>query len=101
LTITSGAFSLELLQAEDIQLLFIADREEQRMKQQSENTRQGTDHGSHQAQDVRQPVPPLPTVGPPLDGRQYQDVVEEQKYAERRPSREEQQPHRANEGKAH
>lgn len=37
-------------------------------------------------------IPPAPYVGRPLDGSQYIDVVEEQEYADRPPSREEQQP---------
>jgi hypothetical protein len=37
-------------------------------------------------------TPPGPYVGRPLDGSQYVDVVEEQEYADRPPSREEQQP---------
>jgi len=36
--------------------------------------------------------PPGPYVGKPLDGSQYVDVVEEQEYADRPPSREEQEP---------
>lgn len=35
---------------------------------------------------------PLPFAGKPLDGSQYHDVIEEQEYAERRPSPEEQAP---------
>lgn len=33
-----------------------------------------------------------PYVGRPLDGSQYVDVIEEQEYADRRPSPEEQKP---------
>lgn len=33
-----------------------------------------------------------PYVGRPLDGSQYLEVVEEQEYADRRPTEEEQQP---------
>jgi hypothetical protein len=36
--------------------------------------------------------PAAPYVGRPLDGSQYLEVVEEQEYADRRPSQEEQQP---------
>lgn len=36
--------------------------------------------------------PAGPYVGRPLDGSQYLDVVEEQEYADRRPSAEEQRP---------
>lgn len=35
---------------------------------------------------------PMPFAGKPLDGSQYHDVIEEQEYAERRPSPEEQAP---------
>jgi hypothetical protein len=38
-------------------------------------------------------------VGKPLDGSQYIDVIEEQEYADRRPSAEEQRPILANKGK--
>lgn len=37
-------------------------------------------------------VPASPFAGRPLDGSQYVDVVEEQEYADRRPSAEEQRP---------
>lgn len=37
-------------------------------------------------------VPLGPYAGKPLDGSQYIDVIEEQEYADRPPSREEQQP---------
>lgn len=35
---------------------------------------------------------PMPFAGKPLDGSQYHDVIEEQEYADRRPSPEEQTP---------
>jgi hypothetical protein len=35
---------------------------------------------------------PSPYAGRPLDGSQYMDVIEEQEYADRRPSAEEQKP---------
>jgi hypothetical protein len=35
---------------------------------------------------------PSPFAGRPLDGSQYLDVVEEQEYADRRPTAEEQRP---------
>lgn len=38
-------------------------------------------------------------VGKPLDGSQYVDVIEEQEYADRRPSPEEQKPRFAFSGK--
>lgn len=38
--------------------------------------------------------PAGPYVGRPLDGSQYLDVVEEQEYADRRPTAEEQRPRR-------
>lgn len=42
---------------------------------------------------AHQPVAPSgPYVGRPLDGSQYIDVIEEQEYAERRPTPEEQKP---------
>jgi hypothetical protein len=69
------------------------------MKQQTGNMPGNTDQGGHEQHDVRQRVPPLPTVGPPLDGSQYQDIVEEQKYSEQRPTHEEQQPHRSSPNK--
>lgn len=37
-------------------------------------------------------VPDSPFAGRPLDGSQYIDVVEEQEYADRRPTAEEQRP---------
>lgn len=37
-------------------------------------------------------VPASPFAGRPLDGSQYIDVVEEQEYADRRPTTEEQRP---------
>lgn len=37
-------------------------------------------------------VPAGPFAGRPLDGSQYIDVVEEQEYADRRPTAEEQRP---------
>jgi len=37
-------------------------------------------------------APPGPYVGRPLDGSQYLDVVEEQEYADRPPTQEEQRP---------
>jgi hypothetical protein len=49
-------------------------------------------HEDQNKRAVERPVPPLPTVGPPQDGRQFQNIVEEQDYSGQRPSREEQQP---------
>ena len=37
-------------------------------------------------------IPSSPFAGRPLDGSQYIDVVEEQEYADRRPTAEEQRP---------
>jgi hypothetical protein len=37
---------------------------------------------------------PSPYAGKPLDGSQFLDVIEEQKYAEQRPTPEEQRPRR-------
>ena len=39
-----------------------------------------------------QNIPVSPFAGSPLDGSQYLDVIEEQEYADRRPSAEEQRP---------
>jgi hypothetical protein len=50
-------------------------------------------------QEADKTVPPLPTVGPPLDGSQFQNIAEEQKYSEQRPSREEQRPRHVDDGK--
>lgn len=36
--------------------------------------------------------PPSPFAGKPLDGSQYHDVIEEQQYAEKRASPEEEKP---------
>lgn len=47
---------------------------------------------SGQQQDQEVKTPPGPYAGRPLDGSQYLDVVEEQEYADRPPTREEQQP---------
>ncbi len=38
------------------------------------------------------PTPASPFAGRPMDGSQYVDVVEEQEYADRRPTAEEQRP---------
>jgi hypothetical protein len=43
--------------------------------------------------DPRKPVTGY--AGKPLDGSQYLDIIEEQKYAEQRPTPEEQKPRRA------
>lgn len=43
------------------------------------------------AEQEKQPAP-MPYVGKPLDGSQYHDVIEEQEYADQRPSQEEQKP---------
>jgi len=37
-------------------------------------------------------VPASPFAGRPMDGSQYIDVIEEQEYADRRPTPEEQRP---------
>ncbi|HYD63492.1 MAG TPA: hypothetical protein VEC35_24265 [Noviherbaspirillum sp.] len=37
-------------------------------------------------------TPPSPFAGRPMDGSQYVDVIEEQEYADRRPTAEEQRP---------
>ncbi|MEC4723669.1 hypothetical protein RY831_31590 [Noviherbaspirillum sp. CPCC 100848] len=47
---------------------------------------------SEQQPEQEMKTPPGPYVGRPLDGSQYIDVVEEQEYADRPPTREEQQP---------
>ncbi len=44
------------------------------------------------AQTVHSPYIGNPYAGRPLDGSQYLDVIEEQEYAERRPTQEEQRP---------
>lgn len=69
------------------------------MQKKSHDKRPVTDHSVQNNKGASKPVPPLPTVGHPLDGSQYQNIVEEQRYSEQRPSREEQQPRRANEDK--
>lgn len=38
------------------------------------------------------PVPGGPYAGKPLDGSQYHDVIDEQRYADQRPTPEEQKP---------
>ncbi|OGB24819.1 MAG: hypothetical protein A3I66_02635 [Burkholderiales bacterium RIFCSPLOWO2_02_FULL_57_36] len=70
------------------------------MKQQSANTPPETADGGPKKPSVNKPAP-LPTVGAPLDGSQFQNIVEEQKYSEQRPTREEQQPRHAGSDKAH
>lgn len=51
---------------------------------------------------VQAPIAPRSGwVGRPVDGSQYIDVVEEQEYADRRPSPEEQTPIMANREKKH
>ncbi len=65
------------------------------MKQESKDRPQENDHDKT---ELRKPgkhaIPPLPTVGAPLDGRQYQNIVDEQIYSEQRPTASEQQPRR-------
>lgn len=39
-----------------------------------------------------QNIPVSPFAGRPMDGSQYLDVIEEQEYADRRPTPEEQRP---------
>lgn len=56
------------------------------MTQQSLAASQHNGDRSDIKQDIKQPLPPLPTVGPPLDGSQYQNIVEEQKYSSQYPS---------------
>ena len=41
---------------------------------------------------VKMQTPASPFAGRPMDGSQYVDVVEEQEYADRRPTAEEQRP---------
>lgn len=41
---------------------------------------------------ARQDMPSSPFAGRPMDGSQYIDVIEEQEYADRRPTAEEQRP---------
>lgn len=66
------------------------------MKQQSENSPHKVgQRGKEPPQAGKNAVPPLPTIGPPLDGRQYRNIVEEQIYSEQRPTAAEQQPRRA------
>ena len=48
------------------------------MKQQSANTPPETADGGPKKPSVNKPAP-LPTVGAPLDGSQFQNIVEEQK----------------------
>lgn len=58
----------------------------------------------HAAKGKKVQVPIAPRsgwVGKPVDGSQYIDVVEEQEYADRRPSPEEQMPIMANREKKH
>lgn len=43
-------------------------------------------------QDSQAAAAPTPYVGKPQDGRQFLDVIEEQLYAEQRPTAEEQRP---------
>lgn len=53
------------------------------MKQDGKSTQQ---HGA---------TPAPPHVGKPLDGTQYVDVVEEQRYADQRPTADAREPHPA------
>lgn len=48
--------------------------------------------GAAPASDKPDPALASGYVGKPLDGSQYVDVIEEQEYADRRPSPEEQRP---------
>ncbi|OWW21243.1 hypothetical protein [Noviherbaspirillum denitrificans] len=41
---------------------------------------------------ARQNIPASPFAGKPMDGSQYIDVIEEQEYADRRPSEDENRP---------
>ena len=69
------------------------------MKQQSAKMPHQAGQATHEGLAKKSPAPPLPTVGPPLDGRQYQNIVEEQKFSGQRPTREEQSPRHANQDK--
>ena len=64
------------------------------MKQQPANMPPARGHDVHEGREDGKPAP-LPTVGTALDGSQFQNIVEEQKYSEQRPGREEQHPGRA------
>jgi hypothetical protein len=68
------------------------------VKQQSANVPH--QEGHEPSGKATRPVPPLPTVGAPLDGSQYQNIVEEQKYSGQRPAPKEQRPRDANPGNA-
>lgn len=48
--------------------------------------------GRKDTTQAAQEAAPLPYAGKPLDGSQYHDVIEEQEYAEQRPTPEEQKP---------
>jgi hypothetical protein len=50
----------------------------------------GTVGGGHQPKSATPARSPY--AGKPLDGSQYLDVIEEQEYAERRPTADEQKP---------
>lgn len=65
------------------------------MKKKSATMPPDSNRDSRKKHDAKKPVPPLPTVGAPLDGSQYLNIIEEQVYSEQRPSREEQRPRHA------
>ena len=60
------------------------------MKQQTATSSRAANKNA--ADETKVPAPHGPYAGRPLDGSQYLDVVEEQEYAERRPTPEEQRP---------
>lgn len=59
------------------------------VKNSGSTTRKNTQVAVEQKHTVS---PPSPFAGKPLDGSQYHDVIEEQQYAEKRPSPEEEKP---------
>ncbi len=60
------------------------------MEQQTRPSSRAVNKGA--ADEIKTSAPHGPYAGRPLDGSQYLDVAEEQEYAERRPTPEEQRP---------
>ncbi len=68
---------------------------EKRSKPVSSDTDRKIEGKSTKQEGAKRPDETIPHVGKPLDGSQYHDVVEEQKYSEQRPAPAENKPGRA------
>lgn len=67
------------------------------MDQQNGRPASPSRNNQSSARESQKNAATAPYAGKPLDGSQYHDVVEEQVYAEQRPTPEEQRPRRSSE----